>query len=96
MLRIQRTYFLKHIAREILLKRYKRHGELELVENGKLTEKSEKKMRKWVFKEMRKNTERPFVWSTFESSDTWESITERYYISEPTIELLKKTFSYGG
>ena len=49
-------------------------------------------MRKWVFKEMRKNTERPFVWSTFESSDTWESITERYYISEPTIELLKNIF----
>lgn len=49
-------------------------------------------MRKWVFKEMRKNTERPFAWSTFESSDTWESITERYYISESTIELLKKHF----
>lgn len=49
-------------------------------------------MRKWVFKEMRKNTERPFVWSAFESSDTWENITERYYISESTIELLKKHF----
>lgn len=49
-------------------------------------------MRKWVFKEMRKNTERPFIWSTFESSDTWENITERYYISESTIELLKKHF----
>ena len=50
-------------------------------------------MRKWVFKELKKNTERSFEWSTFESSDTWESITERYYISENTVELLK-TFSY--
>ena len=50
-------------------------------------------MRKWVFKELKKNTERPFEWSTFESGDTWESITERYYISENTVELLK-TFSY--
>ncbi|MEM5660455.1 hypothetical protein AAHB62_04970 [Bacillus cereus] len=49
-------------------------------------------MRKWVFKELKKNTERPFEWSTFESSDTWESITERYYISENTVELLKKHF----
>ncbi|GAB6471893.1 exonuclease [Bacillus cereus] len=83
---------LKVYSERDIYKRYKRHGELELVENGKLTEKAKKKMRKWVFKEMRKNTERPFVWSTFESSDTWESITERYYISEPTIELLKKHF----
>ncbi|PIE93178.1 exonuclease [Bacillus fungorum] len=75
-----------------ITKRYKRHGELELVKDGKLTEKAKKKMRKWVFKEMRKNTEHPFVWSTFESSDTWESITERYYISESTVELLKKHF----
>lgn len=49
-------------------------------------------MRKWVFKEMKKNTERPFVWSALESSDTWESITERYYISESAVELLKKHF----
>jgi len=83
---------LKAYSERDITKRYKRHGELELVENGKLTEKAKKKMRKWVFKEMRKNTERPFAWSTFESSDTWESITERYYISEPTIELLKKHF----
>ncbi|EAL11762.1 DNA polymerase III, epsilon chain [Bacillus cereus G9241] len=83
---------LKVYSERDIHKRYKRHGELELVENGKLTEKAKKKMRKWVFKEMRKNTERPFVWSTFESSDTWESITERYYISEPTVELLKKHF----
>ncbi|MZE59374.1 exonuclease, partial [Bacillus anthracis] len=83
---------LKAYSERDITKRYKRHGELELVENGKLTEKAKKKMRKWVFKEMRKNTERPFVWSTFESSDTWESITERYYISESTIELLKKHF----
>ena len=83
---------LKAYSERDITKRYKRHGELELVENGKLTEKAKKKMRKWVFKEMRKNTERPFAWSTFESSDTWESITERYYISEPTIELLKNIF----
>jgi len=83
---------LKAYSERDITKRYKRHGELELVKDGKLTEKAKKKMRKWVFKEMRKNTERPFVWSTFESSDTWESITERYYISEPTIELLKKHF----
>lgn len=49
-------------------------------------------MRKWVFKELKKNTERAFEWSTFESGDTWESITERYYISENTVELLKKHF----
>ncbi|KOS26495.1 exonuclease [Bacillus anthracis] len=83
---------LKAYSERDITKRYKRHGELELVENGKLAEKAKKKMRKWVFKEMRKNTERPFVWSTFESSDTWESITERYYISKSTIELLKKHF----
>ncbi|MBG0964659.1 exonuclease [Bacillus sp. SRB1LM] len=83
---------LKAYSERDITKRYKRHGELELVENGKLTEKAKKKMRKWVFKEMRKNTERPFIWSTFESSDTWENITERYYISESTIELLKKHF----
>ncbi|KXY28674.1 exonuclease [Bacillus sp. FSL K6-0067] len=83
---------LKVYSERDIHKRYKRHGELELVENGKLTEKAKKKMRKWVFKEMRKNTERPFIWSTFESSDTWENITERYYISESTIELLKKHF----
>lgn len=29
-------------------------------------------MRKWVFKELKKNTERPFEWSTFESGDTWK------------------------
>ena len=83
---------LKAYSERDITKRYKRHGELELVKDGKLTEKAKKKMRKWVFKEMRKNTERPFVWSTFESSDTWESITERYDISESTIELLKKHF----
>ncbi|MGE7880417.1 exonuclease [Bacillus sp. NPDC094077] len=83
---------LKVYSERDINKRYKRHGELELVKNGKLTEKAKKKMRKWVFKEMRKNTERPFVWSTFERSDTWESITERYYISENAVELLKKYF----
>ena len=41
MLRIQQIYFLKYIVRDIT-KRYKRHGELELVENGKLTEKRKK------------------------------------------------------
>ncbi|MED1566713.1 exonuclease [Bacillus paramycoides] len=84
--------FLKVYNERDINKRYKRHGELELVKNGKLTEKAKKKMRKWVFKEMRKNTEHPFVWSTFESSDTWESITERYYISDSAVELLKKHF----
>ena len=44
---------LKAYSERDITKRYKRHGELELVENGKLTEKR-KKMRKWVFKEMRK------------------------------------------
>lgn len=83
---------LKIYSERDINKRYKRHGELELVKNGKLTEKAEKKMRKWVFKELKKHAERPFVWSTFESSETWESITERYYISENTIELLKKHF----
>lgn len=83
---------LKVYSERDINKRYKRHGELELVKNGKLTEKAKKKMRKWVFKELKKNTERPFEWSTFESSDTWESITERYYISENTVELLKKHF----
>lgn len=84
--------FLKVYGERDINKRYKRHGELELVKNGKLTEKAKKRMRKWVFKELRKNTERPFVWSAFESSDTWESITERYYISESAVELLKKHF----
>ncbi|MGH0512076.1 exonuclease [Bacillus cereus] len=84
--------FLKVCGERDINKRYKRHGELELVKNGKLTEKAKKRMRKWVFKELRKNTERPFVWSAFESSDTWESITERYYISESAVELLKKHF----
>lgn len=45
---------LKAYSERDITKRYKRHGELELVENGKLTEKAKKKMRKWVFKEMRK------------------------------------------
>lgn len=84
--------FLKVYGERDINKRYKRHGELELVKNGKLTEKAKKRMRKWVFKELRKNTERPFVWNAFESSDTWESITERYYISESAVELLKKHF----
>lgn len=84
--------FLKAYSERDINKRYKRHGELELVKNGKLTEKAKKKMRKWVFKEMKKSAERPFVWSAFESSDTWESITERYYISESAVELLKKNF----
>ncbi|PFY44504.1 exonuclease [Bacillus toyonensis] len=83
---------LKIYSERDINKRYKRHGELELVKNGKLTEKAKKKMRKWVFKELKKHAERPFVWSTFESSETWESITERYYISENTVELLKKHF----
>ncbi|HDX9609786.1 TPA: exonuclease [Bacillus toyonensis] len=83
---------LKVYSERDINKRYKRHGELELVKNGKLTEKAKKKMRKWVFKELKKHAERPFVWSTFESSETWESITERYYISENTVELLKKHF----
>ncbi|MED0983209.1 exonuclease [Bacillus paramycoides] len=84
--------FLKVYSEKDINKRYKRHGELVLVKNGQLTEKAKKKMRKWVFKEMRKNTERPFVWSTFESSDTWESITERYYISESVVALLQNHF----
>ncbi|MGG5738183.1 MULTISPECIES: exonuclease [Bacillus cereus group] len=84
--------FLKAYSERDINKRYKRHGELELVKNGKLTEKAKKKMRKWVFKEMKKSAERPFVWSAFESSDTWESIMERYYISESAVELLKKHF----
>ncbi|EJV82992.1 exonuclease [Bacillus mycoides] len=84
--------FLKAYSERDINKRYKRHGELELVKNGKLTEKAKKKMRKWAFKEMKKSAERPFVWSAFESSDTWESITERYYISESAVELLKKHF----
>lgn len=83
---------LKIYSERDINKRYKRHGELELVKNGKLTEKAKKKMRKWVFKELKKHAERPFVWSTFESSETWESITERYYISENKVELLKKHF----
>ncbi|MDF9448003.1 exonuclease [Bacillus toyonensis] len=83
---------LKIYSERDINKRYKRHGELELVKNGKLTEKAKKKMRKWVFKELKKHAERPFLWSTFESSETWESITERYYISENTVELLKKHF----
>ena len=84
--------FLKAYSERDINRRYKRHGELELVKNGKLTEKAKKKMRKWAFKEMKNSTERPFVWSAFENSDTWESITERYYISESAVELLKKHF----
>ncbi|MEV5111069.1 exonuclease [Bacillus sp. LBA3-1-1.1] len=84
--------FLKAYSERDINRRYKRHGELELVKNGKLTEKAKKKMRKWAFKEMKKSAERPFVWSAFENSDTWESITERYYISESAVELLKKHF----
>ncbi|PEX43382.1 exonuclease [Bacillus cereus] len=84
--------FLKAYSERDINKRYKRHGELELVKNGKLTEKAKKKMRKWAFKEMKKSAERPFVWGAFESSDTWESITERHYISESAVELLKKHF----
>ncbi|PGO33249.1 exonuclease [Bacillus cereus] len=84
--------FLKAYSERDINGRYKRHGELELVKNGKLTEKAKKKMRKWAFKEMKKSAERPFVWSIFESSETWESITERYYISENTVALLKKHF----
>ena len=45
---------LKAYSERDITKRYKRHGELELVKDGKLTEKAKKKMRKWVFKEMRK------------------------------------------
>lgn len=52
---------LKVYSERDIHKRYKRHGELELVENGKLTRKRrKKKMRKWVFKEMRKNNRASF------------------------------------
>ncbi len=40
-------------------KRYKRHGELELVKTEKLTEKA-KKMRKWVFKRTKRKYRTPF------------------------------------
>ena len=44
---------LKVYSERDINKRYKRHGELELVKR-KTNRKSEKKMRKWVFKELKK------------------------------------------
>ena len=51
MLKIQQIYFLKYIARDIN-KRYKRHGELELVKRK--TNRKAKKDAKMGFKELKK------------------------------------------
>ena len=49
---------LKVYSERDINKRYKRHGELELVKR-KTNRKSEKKDAKMGFKELKKNTERP-------------------------------------
>ncbi|MFJ8531560.1 exonuclease [Bacillus sp. NPDC094106] len=85
--------FLKVCKEKDMYKRYKRHGELILVKNGQLTEKAKKKMRKWVFKELKKNKQRPFTWDLFQNSDTWENISERFYIDTRTVLLLQKYFT---
>ncbi|PEE37107.1 exonuclease [Bacillus pseudomycoides] len=85
--------FLKVFKEKDIYKRYKRNEELVLVKNGLLTEKAKKKMKRWVFKELKKKEHSPFTWDDFQNSKTWGNITERYYIDNNTIRLLQNYFT---
>lgn len=73
-------------------KRYKRDVELILVKNGSLTEKGKKKMKRWVFKEVKKRGHSQMTWDTFINSKTWESVSEQYYFDHTTLLLLQNYF----
>ncbi|MBO1581091.1 exonuclease [Bacillus sp. XF8] len=85
--------FLKVSKEKDIYKRYKRNEELVLAKNGVLTEKAKKKMKRWVFKELKKKEHIQFTWNDFQNSKTWENITERYYIDNNTIFLLQNYFT---
>ncbi|MBY0598612.1 exonuclease [Bacillus bingmayongensis] len=85
--------FLKVSKEKDIYKRYKRNEELVLAKNGVLTEKAKKKMKRWVFKELKKKEHIQFTWNDFQNSKTWENITERYYIDNNTILLLQNYFT---
>lgn len=85
--------FLKVCKEKDIYKRYKRNEELVLTKNGVLTEKAKKKMKRWVFKELKKKEHIPFHWTDFQNSKTWGNIEERYYIHEDTIILLQNYFT---
>lgn len=85
--------FLKVSKEKDIYKRYKRNEELVLAKNGVLTEKAKKKMKRWVFKELKKKEHVQFNWEDFYNSKTWEHIMERYYIHDDTILLLQEYFT---
>ncbi|HEK9102105.1 exonuclease [Bacillus pfraonensis] len=85
--------FLKVSKEKDIYKRYKRNEELILTKNDVLTEKAKKKMKRWVFKELKKKEYVQFTWGDFQNSKTWGNITERYYIDNNTIQLLQNYFT---
>ncbi|PEA54316.1 exonuclease [Bacillus pseudomycoides] len=84
--------FLTAAKQKDIRKRYKRDVELILVKNGSLTEKGKKKMKRWVFKEVKKRGHSQMTWDTFINSKTWENVSEQYYFDHTTLLLLQNYF----
>ncbi|MBO9129242.1 exonuclease [Bacillus sp. 165] len=71
---------------------YKASVELFLVQNGALTHKGRKKLKRWIFKELKKSGQSDMTWETFIKSRTWENVTEQYHVDELTLLLLHRYF----
>lgn len=85
--------FLTAAKQKDIRKRYKRNMELFLVKNGSLTDKGRKKMKRWVFKEVKRIGHCRLTWNTFMKSKTWEGVLEQYHFDNPTLLLLQNYFN---
>lgn len=85
--------FLTAAKQKDIHKRYKRNVELILVKNGSLTDKGKKKMKRWVFKEVKKNGNSHLTWDTFINSKTWENVSDQYHFNRTTLLLLQNYFN---
>ncbi|MDM5189204.1 exonuclease [Bacillus sp. DX4.1] len=84
--------FLTVAKQKDIRKRYKRNIELVLVNNGSLTDKGKKKMKRWVFKELKKNEDMQLTWDMFIKSGTWENVSDQYDFDNTTMQLLQGYF----
>lgn len=85
--------FLTAARQKDIHKSYKRSTELVFVEDGSLTDKGRKRMKRWVFKELKKRGHSRLTWETFVKSKTWENVLEQHDLDDATLMLLEHYFT---
>ncbi|MFC3885018.1 exonuclease [Bacillus songklensis] len=87
--------FLTAARQKDIHKPYRRSTELVFVKDGSLTEKGRKKMKGWIFKELKKRRHSQLTWETFIKSKTWENVLEQHHFDDTTLMLLQHYFKTG-